>query len=117
MKILGEEFELDFYDADINEKIENGIEEVSKVIKEKMSLKKQKNSVAIRQVCQIIFDFFDEILGEGSSKKIFKGKTSLTICIKAFEEFMNEKSRQDEYLENISKKYSPNRATRRSKKQ
>lgn len=116
MKILDKEFEIDFFDADINEKIEDGIEKVSKSIKEKMEVKEQKNSTAIREVCNIIFNFFDDILGKGSSKAIFKNKVSLTVCLKAFEDFMNEKEKQDKHLEEISKKYSPNRATRRKKK-
>lgn len=116
MKILNEEFEFDFYDADINEKIENSIEKTSKDIKNKMKLKSKKTSQVIREVCQIIFDFFDNLIGEGTSQKIFKGKTSLTVCIKAFEDFIDAKTQEEKRLEEISKKYSSNRATRRNKK-
>lgn len=116
MKILGKEFEVDFFDADIMEKIENGMEKVEKVAKENNNIKEQKSSIVIRKVCNTIFDFFDNVLGEGASKEIFGSKTSLTLCVKAYEDFINEKKKQDEYLENVSKKYSPNRATRRAKK-
>lgn len=116
MKILEKEFEIDFYDADTMEKIETGMENVSKVIKENSVAKSQKTSTAIRKACNVIFDFFDDVLGEGTSKKIFGNKTSLTICIKAYEDFINAKKEQDKVFEDISKKYSPNRATRRAKK-
>lgn len=116
MKILNKEFEADFFDADFMEKVEQGIEKVDKVVKEKSEVKGQKSSVIIREVCNVIFDFFDTILGEGASKKIFENKTSLTMCINAYEDFINEKIKQDKELEDISRKYSPNRATRRAKK-
>lgn len=115
MKILNKEFEVDFYDAEIMEKIESGIEKVNKAVKENMQKKQEKTSLVIRKVCSIIFDFFDSVLGEGSSKEIFGNKTSLTVCIKAYEDFIDAKIKQNEIFENISKKYSPNRASRRKK--
>lgn len=116
MKILNKEFEIDFYDVDTMEKIENGMDKVSKVIKENSVIKSQKTSVAIKKTCNVIFNFFDDVLGEGASKEIFGNKTSLTLCIKAYEDFINAKKEQDQFFENISRKYSPNRATRRAKK-
>ena len=116
MKILDKEFEVDFYDANTMERIEKGMEKVNKIIKEKSVIKNQKTSEVIREVCNIIFDFFDYVLGNEASKKIFGNKTSLTLCIKAYEDFINAKQEQEAVFENISKKYSPNRATRRSKK-
>lgn len=116
MKILEKEFEMDFYDADTMEKIEIGMENVSKVIKENSVAKIQKTSAAIKKVCNVIFNFFDDVLGEGTAKEIFGNKTSLTLCIKAYEDFINAKKEQDKVFEDISKKYSPNRATRRAKK-
>lgn len=116
MKILNKEYEVDFLDADIMERIETGIEKVEKVVKQNKTQEKQKTSMIIRKVCNTIFNFFDDVLGDGASKNIFGDKTSLTLCIKAYEDFINEKIKQDEAIENISKKYSPNRATRRAKK-
>lgn len=116
MKILDKEYDIDFYDADIIEKIENGMDKVSKVVNQNSKIKEQKTSTVIREVCNVIFNFFDSVLGEGASKDIFGNKTSLKLCIKAYEDIINEKKKQDTELENISKKYSVNRATRRSKK-
>jgi hypothetical protein len=116
MKILNKEFDIDFYDADLMERIEEGMEKINNFIKENSSFKNQKSSVVIRKICKVIFNFLDDILGTGASKEIFGNKTSLTLCIKAYEDFVNAKKQQDENLENISKKYSPNRASRRAKK-
>ena len=116
MKILNKEFDIDFYDADLMERIEEGMEKINNFIKENSRKKKKKSSVVIRKICKVIFNFFDDILGAGASKEIFGNKTSLTLCIKAYEDFVNAKKQQDENLENISKKYSPNRASRRARK-
>lgn len=116
MKILEKEFDIDFYDANTMEKIEAGMENVKKAVDENINIKSQKTSEAIRKVCNVIFAFFDDVLGEGTSKKIFGNKTSLTLCIKAYEDFIQAKKKQDETFEEISKKYSPNRASRRTKK-
>lgn len=116
MKILNKEFDLDFYDADVMEKIEAGMEKVESVAKKGSTVKDQKTSTVIRKICDTIFEFFDNVLGEGASKEIFGDKASLTLCINAYEDFINEKKQQDAHLEEISKKYSSNRATRRAKK-
>lgn len=116
MKILDKEYDIDFYDADIMEKIENGTNKVAEAVNLNNEIKEEKSSEVIRKICNVIFDFFDDILGKGASKNIFGNKTSLTLCIKAYEDFVNAKQEQDAELENISKKYSVNRATRRAKK-
>lgn len=116
MKILEKEFEFDFYDADLMEKVEQEMDKVSKTIKEENVTKVQKSSTIIKKICNIFFNFFDNILGENAHKEIFGTKTSLTLCIKAYEDFVKAKKQQDTELEEISKKYSPNRATRRAKK-
>ena len=86
------------------------------IVNENDTVKSQKTSEVIRKICNVIFNFFDEVLGEGTSKKIFESKTSLTLCTKAYEDFINAKKKQDEAFENLSKKYSSNRVTRRAKK-
>ena len=116
MKILGKEFEVDFYDADTMEKIEAGIDVVNEKIKKTDLKKVQKSSAVIRKVCNIIFEFFNSFLGENASKEIFGEKTSLTLCIKAYEDLINEKKKTENEFEEISKKYSTNRVTRRARK-
>lgn len=77
MKINGVELEVNFLDADFMEKIENCCRKVNeKAEKSKIELKDLTLSQQIKGECKIIKDFFDEVFGEGTSDKVFKGKTT-----------------------------------------
>lgn len=115
VKILNTELEIDFYDADVMEKIENSFEETQQEVQNYMNKKTQKTSEVIRSVCKVVFDFFNKVFGEGTDKKIFGTKTNLIECLKAFEQFVDAKVKQDKELEEISNKYNPNRAKRKAK--
>lgn len=108
--------ELDIFDADSSEKYENTID---KVIKEAQDSKGLKLSAAIRKQCNSVFNCFNELFGEGADKKIFGDKVNLLTCLKAFDELKNGISNQIEQseieIENISSKYTSNRAKRRTK--
>lgn len=116
MKILGKEFDFDFYDADQMEKVENAIQKVEEETKKLNNLKQQKSSEVIRKTCKILFDFFDTCLGKNASKEIFGEKTSLTLCVKAYEDFINAKKEIEKQFEDISKRYTPNRVSKRKAK-
>ena len=105
---------LDLYDADAMEKYENALAEVAK--KNNEAEKVAKTSEKIRQQCNIIFDFFNSLFGTDTDVKIFGGKTNLLLCLKALEELINQVNEQKGELDKIFNKYSPNRASRRSKK-
>lgn len=106
--------DLDIYDADVVERYENTLAEVEKKTKE--SEKATKVSESIRQQCNIIFDCFNSLFGADTDVKIFGGKTNLLVCLKAFEELITQVNEQRGELEKMLNKYSPNRATRRTKK-
>lgn len=111
MKINGVEFDIDFTDADILEKIENGSKEVYKKAEE---LKSSEYTPAegIRQECKILKEFLDYVLGEGSSKKIFGNKDSLQQCLDVYEDIINTRETQiSSFAERVSK-YSPDRLKR-----
>ena len=63
-----------------------------------------------------IFNFFNELFGEGTDKKIFGDKVNLVTCLKALDEFIAQVRDQKEQIEEISNKYSINRVARRNKK-
>ena len=108
MKINGYELEVDFTDADFIEKIEK----YAKQVEENIEIKKPKNiSMAeyIRKECQIVRDFFDNVFEAGTADKIFGNKYSLSICVSTFQQFIDAKLRQQEELEQIVNKYSPER--------
>lgn len=112
MKILDTEIEFDFLDADQVARFE---EEATKV-KEKCENNEIVNltlSEALRKECEIINVFFDNLFGEGTSEKVFKGKKNLKEHIDAFECIVNEKIKRQNELQNTFNKYLPNREQRR----
>ncbi len=119
MKLGNIEVDFSFTDADCLERLENA----TKKVKEKANQEEKEElslSEAIRKECKILDDFFDEIFGEGTAKKIFKGKKDLQEHMKLFTDIMNAKiettkSAQNLYdtLENKAK-YMPNREMRRN---
>lgn len=116
MKILDEELEFDFLDADYIEKLENATQ---KAQKELNNINENKPvSQLIRETCKIIDKCFNDIFGEKTSEKVFKGKFNIKLYMTAFRELIEEKDRQekefDEEYKNLSK-YLPNRKTRRQK--
>lgn len=114
MKINGVELEdLDVYDVEVAEKYDKALETVENISEEVdiMSL-----SEGIRYQCNLIFDFFNTMFGEGADRKIFGNKVNLLTCLKAFEEFVEIINEQKKEIDKLANKYSPNRATRRSKK-
>lgn len=104
-------FDVDFTDADLIEKIEIGSK---KVFDETERIKNEKFDVAegIRQECKIIKDFLDYVFGEGTSKELFGEKDSLNLCLKAFEDIINEKERQVKSINDFVSRYSPDRVQR-----
>lgn len=119
IKIRNVELEFDFNDADDMEKFENAIEKAQQDLNN-VKTEGNKTSVVIRESCKVIFDCFNKIFGDGTDKKVFGNKTNLNICIEAFKDLIEARIEQEnqftEEINNIEKKYSPNRATRRAKK-
>lgn len=119
MKILNTELKFDFNDANDMERLENAIEETQKKLNN-MKTDDKRVSETIREICESIFNCIDKIFGVGTSSKIFGNKVNLNMCIEAFKDLIDARVEQDnkfaEELNNIEKKYSPNRATRRAKK-
>ena len=119
MKIRNVELEFDFNDADDMERLENAIEKTQKNLNE-LKTDNKKTSEVIRETCKSVFNCFNEIFGENTDKKIFGNKTNLNVSMEAFKDLIEARVNQEnefaEEINNIEKKYSPNRATRRAKK-
>lgn len=114
MIINGVELEnLDIYDAEVAEKYERGLEKIKNMSND---INDKSFSESIKIQCNHIFDFFNTMFGEGTDKKVFGNKVNLLTCVKAFEELILQVNEQKKEIDKISNKYSPNRATRRSKK-
>ena len=110
MKINGVELEVNFLDADFMEKIENCCKKVSEQAeKSKTELKNLTLSQQIKAECKIIKDFFDEVFGEGTSDKVFKGKNDLMLCLSAFQDLIEAKAKMQQEMNSLFAKYSPDR--------
>lgn len=114
LKINDVELELDLMDADMADKYEKAYRKMQKdVANIPKNLSLAEN---IRKQCKLIFNFFDEVFTEGTSKKVFGNKTNLRECIKAVETLIDYVNKDTEEANKIINKYSPNRATRRANK-
>ena len=113
--INGVEFDIDFTDADFIEKIELGYNEVVNKTQQMQENNKKTqitNAEGIRQECKIIKDFFDYVLGDGTSEKLFGNKNSLNKCMNAFEDITKAKESQLVDFQARVSKYSPDRLKR-----
>lgn len=126
MKILDKEIEFDFFDAEQMERYEKESEIAQKELNS-IDVNKMKMSEFINKTCTAIEKCFDNVFGEGTSKKIFEDKRNFRLCVKAFKDLVKAKKEQvneidDEIkdfqkeLQEIDAEYKPNRATRRAKK-
>lgn len=112
MKIKNVEIDFNFLDADNVEKFEN---EAKKVVEKSETTKGEELSYseAIRQECDVVEEFIDNVFGEGLSAKIFEGKKDLLEHIKVFQEIADEKNRKQQELQNIYNRYVPRQNKKR----
>lgn len=118
MKILDEEIEFDFLDAEDLEKLEKAVDKTKKFI-DSLETENKSTSSLIKETCLAINDCFDEIFGSGTSNKIFKGKLNIKNCLIAFKCLIEEKEKQENSFDDELKgfdKYLPNRQQRRRNK-
>ena len=59
-----------------------------------------KQSEFINKFCTIIEAGFDKIFGEGTSKKIFKGKKNFKLCVQAFKDMIKARQYQENEVNN-----------------
>ena len=114
MIINGVELEdLNGLDYEIAQKVEK---ELGKIKGIEAKITNLKNSEGIKVICDTINEIFDNIFGEGTSEKVFKRKKDLLVSMKSFEELCLNYEASQTAINDMFKKYSPNRAARRSKK-
>ena len=105
--IKGQQFDFSFFNAG---DIEKWIAGRNKVAEKYNDIKKyrsnnnytlEKYKDLLTECCNIIFDLFDDTLGEGASNKIFGEKCDFEQCVDAYVEF---ESRFTESQKNFSDK-------------
>lgn len=112
LKFRDLELDFDIYDADQAEIYEEALLRV----REESARKVPDEGLAagIRRQCGVVFDFFDDLFGEGTHELIFNGKTNLGACLDAFKEFTDLVNAQKADMAAKLQQYTPNRATRRA---
>ena len=97
MKINNVELQdLDFMDAEVMERFEELQDEYNNKLQDKPDF--EKTSELIRYHCEIVFDLFNGLFGDGTDKKVFGNKTNLLTCTKAVDELFT-------YIEASNKNY------------
>lgn len=115
MKIKDIEVNFSFTDADDIERFENEAKKVEEKAKD-YEKKEMSASEAIREECNVIEEFFDNVFEKGISQRLFKGKKDIAEHINLFQDIINAKIEQTKGMQNIYdnlERYMPNRETRR----
>lgn len=116
--INGAEFELDTMDLEVSEKIDSELKKFGEKVNSIGNTATRTG--VIKGFVLATSNFFDSVLGNGSAEKIFNGKKNFNLAIHCMDQFVEEIDKNDKAaaseMEVINKKYSPNRAKRRSKK-
>ncbi len=115
LDINGANFQIDTTDPELMQKIEDfSVEALSFVDKAEERAKEMGNTKAWVEMIELLTKTIDVMLGEGSTKKIFKDrKVNFFDCIDIVN-FINIEI--GKFREGKLQKYSPNRAQRRAKK-
>lgn len=88
VKILNTELEAALLNPKIAEIYGNGIRTCVERIQKAEEV--TKNSVdALKEQCNAVIDYIDEVFGVGASRKIFGDETDLLTCLDAFEDMVN----------------------------
>lgn len=111
LNINGVDLEFDLFDVDFAEKYQNAMDIVQK--KEKNFKDNGDLAKTIRFECNLIFEFFNNLFGEGTDKKIFGEKTNIRECQKAFKDVIEYSYKQAQELADDMADFSVERAERK----
>lgn len=105
------ELEFDVMDADTAHRYEDALNAAL----EKKSVDVETLAESIRVQCTAVFEFFNEVFGPGTDRKVFGEKTNLTACLDAFDIVVESASAQFDQVQRRISGYSPNRAARKAR--
>ena len=90
--INGVEMEYDTFDLDAMELLDGEVlrlqEEIGNASQKDWNI--DNYTGFLREQCENIMDFFDTVLGEGSAKKIFGGKTNVKQIMTVYRKFVDD---------------------------
>lgn len=106
--------DIDVADALEMERYEKANDTVSAKMKQ-LDTNGKRRSELIRIQCTAIFEFFDDVFGEGTAKKVFGESVNLTTCINAYEGVIVTVNKLDKAVAEQYKAKLGNRQQRRNK--
>lgn len=118
MQFRNMELDFDIFDAETADAYEAAAKRTKAA-----AVKKSEETLgdAIRRQCNAVFDFFDDLFGDGFHRELFGEKTNLIECIEAFRDFVKavdaQKSTLGKMLSEMTSEAevaAPNRAARRA---
>lgn len=119
VNVNGVDLEVDLFDLEFAQRYEDGLESVQK---EATKQSDKKIADVIKTQCTAVFNFFDDLFGEGTSEAIFGERVNLMACLSAFKSITDTIDEQLEetkpFLDEIKNKKDKNlnRAQRRLQK-
>ncbi len=79
--------DIDVADALAMERYEHAHDNVAKAMND-LQPEGKRQSELIRAQCTAVFNFFDEVFGDGTAKKVFGKSVNLTTCLNAYEDII-----------------------------
>lgn len=88
LEINGVQLNFDLMDAEIADAAEKALADFSE--KHKTIERGKSLSKAIQQECDLVYDFFDAVFGNGAAEEVFKGEKHYIKCCDAFKQVVDE---------------------------
>ena len=88
VKILGKEVQAALLNPEVAEKYDKGLDNcISRI---QTAYKNSGTGVAaLREQCNAVINYIDDVFGSGTSKEVFGEETDLITCLDAFEDMAN----------------------------
>lgn len=110
------ELEIDMEDYDFLQKYEKAFDAMG--IQEEKIQKIGKRSEIMKEYCDMFYRLFDDIFGDGTGEKLFKGKRNVRTCEECYVSFITECKAEvleaNKRKNTMMGKFKPNRAQRRA---
>ena len=111
----GYSFEFDVRDAEDSKKYEDAIENLGKA--EENFPKTGKSSDMIIAHCTALKKFFDDCLGTGAGDKVCTKKSNLSVCYKAYDDFLAFVRKQSADISDTLSSFSKRAKNRQQRRQ
>lgn len=87
--------DIDVSDALVMENYEAAHDKVAEKMNN-LDINGKRRSELIRIQCEAVFEFFEDVFGEGAAKKVFGDSVNLTTCLNAYEAVVVEVNHLEE---------------------